>query len=452
MKNVNNMLPELVINKYLPHSILAERLVLGNILVNSDSLEMTIRYLTINAFYFKPHQQIYNTILTLQQNSINVDIGTVVSSLHDEGLLEHTGGIGFLRQLIQQASDFSNLIDYINLIQDKYIRRCLIKLGYQTINSAYISNIALDNILSELDDAYINFIQYKKSNNIMSSSQLFSNVFVELKERAYQKTMPGLASGFYDLDSITQGFQNSDLIIIAGRPSMGKTALCLNIAINIIKKYQSPIIFFSLEMSKEQLVYRLLANSTQISNTRLRSGNLTKADWKTIIKTIKLFSSLPLFIDDTTNLTINDIRTKIKKIVFERKEVGLIIIDYLQLMQSSTNKSENRVQELSQITRMLKNIGREFNVPVIVLSQLSRSVETRTNKQPILSDLRESGSIEQDSDLVLMLYNQNYYDQDKSNTTYTTDIIIAKHRNGPIGKISLTFNPIYTQFSNLESN
>tara|TARA_B100000795_G_C22798895_1_gene440764 strand:- start:90 stop:1448 length:1359 start_codon:yes stop_codon:yes gene_type:complete len=452
MKNVNNMLPELVINKYLPHAILAERLVLGNILVNSDSLEMTIRYLTINAFYFKPHQQIYNTILTLQQNSTNVDVSTVISLLHDEGLLEQIGGVDFLRQLIQQASDFSNLIDYINLIQDKYIRRCLIKLGYQTINSAYISNITLDHILSELDDAYINFIQYKKSNNIMSSSQLFSNIFVELKERAYQKTFPGLASGFYDLDSITQGFQKSDLIIVAGRPSMGKTAFCLNIAINIIKKYQLPIIFFSLEMSKEQLVYRLLANSTQISNTRLRSGNLTKTDWKTIIKTIKLFSSLPLFIDDTTNLTVNDIRTKIKKIMFERKHVGLIIIDYLQLMQCSTNKSENRVQELSQITRMLKNIGREFNVPIIVLSQLSRSVETRTNKQPILSDLRESGSIEQDSDLVLMLYNQNYYNQDKSNTTYITDIIIAKHRNGPVGKVSLTFNPIYTQFSNIESN
>jgi len=452
MKNVNNMLPELVINKYLPHAILAERLVLGNILVNSDSLEMTIRYLTINAFYFKPHQQIYNTILTLQQNSTNVDVSTVISLLHDEGLLEQIGGVDFLRQLIQQASDFSNLIDYINLIQDKYIRRCLIKLGYQTINSAYISNITLDHILSELDDAYINFIQYKKSNNIMSSSQLFSNIFVELKERAYQKTFPGLASGFYDLDSITQGFQKSDLIIIAGRPSMGKTAFCLNIAINIIKKYQLPIIFFSLEMSKEQLVYRLLANSTQISNTRLRSGNLTKTDWKTIIKTIKLFSALPLFIDDTTNLTVNDIRTKIKKIMFERKQIGLIIIDYLQLMQCSTNKSENRVQELSQITRMLKSIGREFNVPIIVLSQLSRSVETRTNKQPILSDLRESGSIEQDSDLVLMLYNQNYYNQDKSNTTYITDIIIAKHRNGPVGKVSLTFNPIYTQFSNIESN
>ena len=205
-------------------------------------------------------------------------------------------------------------------------------------------------------------------------------------------------------------------------------------------------------MSKEQLVYRLLSSTTHISNMRLRSGNLTKDDWKIIIATIKLFSSLPLFIDDTTNLTILDIRTKIKKVIFERKQVGLIIIDYLQLMQSSTNKSENRVQELSQITRMLKNIGREFNVPIIVLSQLSRNVETRTNKQPILSDLRESGSIEQDSDLVLMLYNQNYYNQDKSTTTYITDIIIAKHRNGPVGKISLTFNPIYTDFSNIETN
>jgi len=320
MTKFNNHLPEIILKKPLPNAVLAERLVLGNLLTNSDSLKIVIRYLNVDAFYFKIHQQIYNTLITLQQNSINIDVTTVASSLHDDGLLGSVGGINFLIELVQQSSDYINLIDYMNLIQEKYIRRCLIKLGYQTINSAYINNISLDNILSELDNSYLNFTQYKKSNSIINSNKLFSNVFFELKQRISQKTFSGLTSGFNDLDSITQGFQNADLIIIAGRPSMGKTAFCLNIVINIIKQYKLPILFFSLEMSKEQLVYRLLANDTQISNVRLRSGNLTKIDWKNIITTIKNFSLLPLFIDDTTNLTINDIRMKIKKIIFEQKK------------------------------------------------------------------------------------------------------------------------------------
>ena len=438
-----------ILRKPLPNTILAERVVLGNILTNSDSLEITIRYLTIKSFYFKIHQQIYNAAIRLQQNSITVDVTTVASSLDDEGVLEEIGGIDFLIQLIQHSSDSIHLIDYINLIQDKYIRRCLIKLGYQTINSAYITNISLENILLELDNNYFEFTESRKSNNIINTSQLFSNIFLELKERSYKKAISGLASGFYDLDSITQGFQNSDLIIVAGRPSMGKTALCLNIAINIIKQSRLPILFFSLEMSKEQLTYRLLANEIEISNTRLRSGNLTKRDWENLISTIKNFSLLPFFIDDTTDLTINVIRMKIKRILFEHKEIGMIIIDYLQLLQIIKTKSDNRVQELSQITRMLKNLAREFKIPIIVLSQLSRNVENRTNKQPILSDLRESGSIEQDADLVLMMYNENYYNLDSDkNSLQKIDIIIAKHRNGPVGKVSLNFNPVCTKFTN----
>ena len=228
---------------------------------------------------------------------------------------------------------------------------------------------------------------------------------------------------------------------------MGKTALSLNIGLNIIKNLTRPVIFFSLEMSKEQLIYRLITTETSISNLRLKTGNLYKDDWLKLNGVIQNLSNLPLFIDDTPNPTIQDIKAKIKKVIFEQNQIGLVIIDYLQLMQNSKFKTENRSQELSQITRSLKNIAREFQVPIIALSQLSRSVETRTNKRPILSDLRESGSIEQDADVVLMLYRENYYNPNCLNANNDVQLIIAKQRNGPVGTINLQFDPKLMRFS-----
>jgi len=259
-----------------------------------------------------------------------------------------------------------------------------------------------------------------------------------------------LPSGFYDLDSLIQGFQRSDLIIISGRPSMGKTALCLNIGLNIIKNSKLPILIFSLEMSKEQIMYRLLSMETNIDQIRLKSGKIYRNDWIKLNKIIKILSKLPFFIDDTTDLSIQDIRLKIKTLIFEQTQIGLIIIDYLQLMQNSKLKIENRVQELSIITRSLKNIAREFNIPVIALSQLSRSVENRVDKRPVLSDLRESGSIEQDADLVLMLYRTKYsnFTQFNEQKYSITEVIVAKHRNGPIGSIKLKFDEKRTKFLN----
>ena len=288
----------------------------------------------------------------------------------------------------------------------------------------------------------------------LTTAELFSSVFLELKEKSLKPELPGLASGFYDLDSLTQGFQKSDLIILAGRPSMGKTAFVLNIAENIIKKYKVPILFFSLEMSKEQLIYRLLANETGISQTRLKIGNLYKEDWHELKKSIQNYSRLPFFIDDQPNLTTQDIRSKIKQILFEQNKIGFIIIDYLQLLLNSKLKSENRVQELSQITRDLKNLAKEFQIPVIALSQLSRNVENRINKRPVLSDLRESGSIEQDADLVLMLYRENYYNSrvEKYEKITTAELIIAKHRNGPLGTVELSFQTDPTKFFNTVLN
>jgi replicative DNA helicase len=365
-------------------------------------------------------------------------------------LVEKIGGVKVLIELVNQVPNLVYLEDYIRLVQDKFIRRSLIKFGYEAINSSYITNLSLNDILNTLEERLFNLTNEVQNVETLSSVDLFSNIFIELKQKSFQPALGGVSSGFYDLDSFTQGFQKSDLIIVAGRPSMGKTALCLNIALNVVKDAQLPVLFFSLEMSKEQLAYRILASETLINPMRLKNGNLYKEDWVKLNSTIKELANLPLFIDDTANLSIPDIRSKIKKIIFEHKEVGVVIIDYLQLMQHSKSNNENRVQELSQITRSLKNLAREFKVPVIALSQLSRSVENRMTKRPILSDLRDSGSIEQDADLVLMLYRDSYYTstQTSNSDIDITELIITKQRNGPIGTVELNFDTTYTRFIN----
>jgi replicative DNA helicase len=334
-------------------------------------------------------------------------------------------------------------------VKDKFFRRCLIKLGYEAINSGYITNIPLEDILIEFENKVFNLTNETKTKKLFSSAELLNEIFIDLKEKFLNSNLLGLKSGFHDLDSIIQGFQNSDLIIIAGRPSMGKTALSLNIVINVIQFSKLPIIFFSLEMSKEQIMYRLLAMETNINQMRLRNGQLSQNDWIKVNKMVKILSKLPLFIDDTADLSIQNIRSKIKTLIFEHSQVGLVIIDYLQLMQNSNAKIENRVQELSKITRSLKIIAREFNLPIIALSQLSRNVENRIEKRPILSDLRESGSIEQDADLVLMLYRKNYYNLNDLDQSNEIELIIAKQRNGPVGTVKLKFNQKSNKFSNL---
>jgi replicative DNA helicase len=277
-----------------------------------------------------------------------------------------------------------------------------------------------------------------------------------LKNKSLNPKLSGVSSGFYDLDALTQGFQKSDLIIVAGRPSMGKTSLSLNIASNVIKNSKLPVLFFSLEMSKEQIMYKLLSMETNINQMRLKGGKLYQNDWMKLTKMIKIISKFPLFIDDTFNLSIQDIKSKIKTILFEQNELGLVIIDYIQLMQTTDFETENRVQELSKITRSLKKIAREFNIPIIGLSQLSRNVENRIDKKPILSDLRESGSIEQDADLVIMLYKSKIDHSSSSQpgpkTSKLIELIIAKHRNGPTGTVQLKFYEEQTKFFNKETN
>ncbi len=433
---------------YLPHNFLAEKMILSCMLINSNVIEIVLKNLTIEAFYFKNHQEIFKTIILLHKNKKVIDIITLTTFLQETGKINQIGGIKVLIELINQVPNLVYLNDYLKLVKDKFIRRLLIKLAYRILNSSYITNISLEKILNDLDYEIFNLTNTFQLKNLVSSTDLIYKVFLELKENSINPILPGLASGFYSLDSVTQGFQNSDLIIIAGRPSIGKTAFALSIILNVLNSSKLPVLIFSLEMSKKQIVYRLLSMETNISQLRLRSGKLYKTDWIKLNKILKIFSKLPLFIDDTSNLSIYDIRSKIKVINLRYQKIGLVVVDYLQLMQSIEAKNENRVQELAKITRSLKNIASDFNLPVIALSQLSRNIETRSDKKPILSDLRESGSIEQDADLVLMLYqNETRLKNDfYPNSIKIIDLIVAKQRNGPTGNLKIKFDQIRTKY------
>ena len=446
-------LQQIQIDKYLPHNFLAEKTILSCLLTNSEAIELTLESLPVDAFYFKNHQEIYRAIILMYEDKLSIDIISLISYIQEQGLLKKVGGIKVLLDLVNQVPNLVYLEEYIRLVKDKFLRRSLIKLGCQLVNESYITNNSVEDILLNLETEIFTITNEIKSQKISSNAQLLNDIFYELKQKFLKPALPGLVSGFYNLDLVTQGFQKSDLIIIAGRPSMGKTALSLNITLNVIKSLKLPVVFFSLEMSKEQIMYRLLSIETNINQTRLKSGRLYKNDWIKLSKMIKIISKLPLFIDDTPNLSIQDIRSRLKTILLEQGQIGLVIIDYLQLMQNPNASIGNRVQEISQITRSLKIIAREFNVPIIALSQLSRNVENRIDNKPILSDLRESGSIEQDADLVLMLHRNKTTNQSIQETegSYITELIIAKQRNGPTGTVKLLFDQKQTKFSDFET-
>jgi replicative DNA helicase len=435
-------------DNYLPHNFLAEKMVLSSMLTNSEAIEFIIKTVNVESFYFKNHQELFKVVLFMYQNKLLIDVTTLTTFLQENGLLSKIGGVKVLIELINQIPNLVYLEEYIRLIKDKFLRRSLIRLGYKTINSSYVTNLPLESILNEFENQLFNLTNDFKPTKLYSSTDLVYNIFLELKQKATSPNLPGLSSGFYALDSLTQGFQKSDLIIVAGRPSIGKTAFSLTISLNIIKYSKLPVLVFSLEMSKEQIMYRLLSMESNVSQSRLRSGKLSKTDWTKLNKIIKLLSKLPLFVDDSSDLAVQEIRTKIKTILFQYPTIGLVIIDYLQLMQTPISNNGNRAQELSQITRALKNLAREFNIPIIALSQLSRNIETRTDKRPILSDLRESGSIEQDADLVLMLYQNesNNPEPSSDNINKVIDLIIAKQRNGPTGNLQLKFDKKRTKY------
>ena len=437
----------LKLDKILPYNFLAERLVLGSILTNPEAIVIVSQHLNIETFYLKSHQIIYKGTLVLYGEGKKIDYISITTWLQDNKLSEYIEDLSLIADFVNQVSAISFLEDYIALIYEKYLRRLLIDLGYGIIESGYSTEIPIEKIFYRIEQKLLILTKQKQKKVFSSSAEILTQVLGEIKQRLKTAQLPGLASSFSDLDALTQGFHNSDLILIAGRPSMGKTAFSLAIAKNIAMKFNLGTAFFSLEMTKQQLLYRLLATETHISHTRLRSGRISKDEWLTINDAIDTLSNLSLFIDDTPNISVAEMHFKIKKLKQENDiPLGIIFVDYLQLLED-LSKTDNRVQELSKITRSLKKLARELNVPIIVLSQLSRNVETRTNKRPMLSDLRESGSIEQDADVVIMLYRDEYYYSTTAEKNII-ELIIAKQRNGPVGTAKLKFDPQYLYFEN----
>ncbi|GAP99198.1 replicative DNA helicase [Leptolyngbya sp. NIES-2104] len=430
-----------------PQNLDAEEAILGGILLDPEAITRILDILRPEAFYSSAHQEIYKACVALHQQGSPTDLMSVSTWLNDRGSLEKLGGQSKLVQLVDRTVSAVNIDQYAALVVDKFLRRKLISTGHQISQLGHETAKDLEKVLDEAEQKVFSITQVRPNQGLIATADILTKTFAEIEERSAGMALPGLASGFYDLDGKTQGFQRSDLIIVAGRPSMGKTAFCLGLGRNIAAQYKLPVAVFSLEMSKEQIVQRLLASEARIESGRLRSGRISSQDWEPLSNAIGRLSELRIFIDDTPNISVVEMRSRARKLQAEQGgALGMILIDYLQLMEGSG--SENRVQELARITRALKGLARELNVPVIALSQLSRSVESRADKRPMMSDLRESGSIEQDADLVMMLYRDEYYNEDTPDRGIA-EVLITKHRNGPTGTIKLLFEPQFTRFLNL---
>lgn len=438
--------PQISSNSLPPQNIEAEESILGGILLDPEGIARIIDVLIPDAFYVKAHQEIYEATLKLHAQGKPTDLMSVTSWLQDHHLLDRVGGTIKLIQLIDRTVSAVNIDRYAALIMDKYLRRQLICAGHEIVDLGFDTAIELDNVLDESEKKIFRLTQKRPQEGLIPISDTLVQTFSDIEKLHQKVAQPGIPCGFYDLDAMTSGFGRSDLIIIAGRPSMGKTSFALNIAHSVAKD-NLPVAIFSLEMSKEQLALRLLASEAGIESNKLRSGRLSQKELEPLFDSLGTLTTLPIFIDDAANATVMQMRSQVRRLQVEHKgQLGLVLIDYLQLMEGG---SDNRVQELSKITRSLKGLAREVGAPVIALSQLSRAVESRTNKRPMMSDLRESGSIEQDADLVIMLYRDEYYHQDTLDRGLA-EVIITKHRNGPTGTIKLLFQPELTKFLNLQ--
>jgi len=376
----------------LPSTFLIEQSVLNILLTNPIVFKEVSSILKKEFFYFKAHQIIYETINSLFENNSTINLTIIINKLEDQALLDDIGGIEKITNIINKFESVANLESYIMILNEKYLRRSIIDLGKKSIVWGYSTAIEIKDILEKMEQLIYSLNQQKISQKVYSSAEVIDDIFDEIKTKIKKQNQSGFVSSFKDLDSILQGFQKNELIIIAGRPSMGKTAFSLNLGKNIVNKYQIPLLIFSLEMSRQQIIYRLIADDSHISTTRIKSGKMTGIEWKLLSNSMKNLSELPIFIDDTPNVSLTEISSKLRKVLNNQKGNGIVIIDYLQLMKLNL-KFENRVQEISYITRTLKLLAKEFEIPIILLSQLSRNVESRTNKRPMLSDLRESGCI-----------------------------------------------------------
>ncbi len=432
-----------------PQSIESEQAVIGAILANGERINEVLEILGTKhkVFYDFSHQKIFESCLALHRENKPLDMITVIDRLTVTGELQEIGGHEYLVDLAQNASIGTNITYYTKIVQEKAILRHLIKVSAQISEEAHQAT-DLQKVLDSAQQTIFSISEGREVGGLTSIGDITTPVWNQIEERAENPgSLLGAPSGFIDLDAMTAGLQKSDLIIVAARPSMGKTAFCLNIAENVGIKAKKAVAVFSLEMSKQQLVTRLICSNSGVDSQKMRTGiNLREEDWENIGKAIDALSEAKIFIDDSAMVTVMDVRAKARRLKAEQKDLGLIIIDYIQLMQGSN--PQNRVQEISEISRGLKTLARELEVPIIALSQLSRSVESRQNKRPMLSDLRESGAIEQDADLVMFLYRHEYYEPEDTEHRGECEVIISKQRNGPVGTIKLLFHGATTRFKN----
>ncbi|HIS47043.1 MAG TPA: replicative DNA helicase [Candidatus Scybalocola faecigallinarum] len=440
---------ETLIKRILPHSAEAERAVVGSMLMDPDAIITAAEMITGDDFYQKQYGVLFDTIVEMNNRNVPVDLVTLQESLKTKDLPEELSSVEFLGELLDSVPTSVNVRHYAQVVADKSSLRRLIRANEEIANMCYLDKEPVETIMETTEKRIFDLLQKKSADDFVPIQDVVLSVINKIEMAAKHKgTVTGISTGFYDLDYKTSGLQPSDLILVAARPSMGKTAFVLNLAQYICVRNKVPTAIFSLEMSKDQLINRVLSMESKVDSQAMRTGNLNQADWEKLIESAGIISEAPLIIDDTPGISIGELRSKCRKYKLEN-DLKLVIIDYLQLMTGGGRGSESRQQEISDISRSLKALARELNAPVIALSQLSRACETRPDHRPMLSDLRESGAIEQDADVVMFIYRDDYYnkDTDKKNIS---EIIIAKQRNGPIGTVELVWLPNYTKFANKE--
>ena len=437
-------------HKLPPQNIEAEQSILGGVLIENYAINKVMEVLAPDDFYRESHRKIYKSLIDLSERDEPADLITLTNELKNNGHLDSVGGASYITSLIDSVPTAANIEYYVKIVKEKAILRKLIQTSTEIITQSYEDRGDVEGFLDEAERAIFDISENRVRPSFYPIRDVIKDSF-KILERLYEKKelVTGIPSGFKELDRLTAGFQPSDLIIVAGRPSMGKTAFCLNIAQYAAIQKKIPIAIFSLEMSKEQLGIRMLCSEAHVEGTKLRSGFLSESDWPRLTIAAGNLSDASIYIDDTAALTILELRAKARRLKTEQGGLGMVIIDYLQLMKGRT-RVESRQQEISEISRSLKALSKELRIPVIAVSQLSRKTEERTGNKPQLSDLRESGAIEQDADLILFIYRDEIYNRSEDNPNKgKAEIIIGKQRNGPTGKVDLAFLDKFTTFKEL---
>ena len=437
------------LGKIPPHDIDAEQAIIVSMLTDKDAVVEAVEILKPDDFYRQDNKTIYEAVLNLYNRAEPIDIITVKSELTSIGKLEAVGGLEYLAVLPDKVPTTANVDKYIKIVEEKSILRRLIKASNELIDLGYAQNEDVDTIMDQAEKKVFEISQGKNQKGYTPIKDILVESFAEL-EKLYNQKEPitGIPTGFADLDYKTAGLHNSDLVLVAARPAMGKSAFALNIATNAAVQAKVPTVIFNLEMSKSQLVSRILCSEAMVDSNKIRTGKIEEDDWIKLATALGPLSEAPIYIDDTPGITVTEIRAKCRKLKME-KNLGLIVIDYLQLIQGSGKRNSSREQEISEISRSLKILAKELDVPVIALSQLSRAAEQRADHRPMLSDLRESGAIEQDADIVMFLYRDDYYNPD-SEKKNIAEVIMAKHRAGSTGTVELLWLGSYTKFVNIE--